>query len=288
MSDYEKRLIINADDFGLTKGFNQAITDCFLSGAITGASLCVVGEAFDEALKIYREVPGMDLGLHLVLTAERPAAARESVKTLLLPNGFFYSDVYQFAKALILKKIKAREVFIELDAQFKKALNNGIKITHVDSHQYVHLLPLVDDIVIELSEKYKVPYIRCPSNDLTIHSKTVSKSRRVQGFFLKIFSRRFLAKMKAYHFKPSPNCFGFLSAGNLSYQSMETILACLPPGISEISCHPGYPDSSSEKKYSFWKYNWQSEAELLCSDRFSDMLLAKGIALVSYGQLLEE
>ena len=138
------RLILNADDFGLTPGINRAIGELHAAGVLTSATLMANGPAFDDAVAVARAHPTLGVGCHIVLTDGVPLAPLEHIPGLLGPDGkTLRPSLTDFIQALLRGKIKPAEIELESLFQIHKLQAAGIKITHLDTHKHTHLFPVV-------------------------------------------------------------------------------------------------------------------------------------------------
>src|SRR5277367_32488 len=136
------RLIINADDFGLTHGVNRAIAELHEAKALTSTTLMATGAAFDDAVSIALAHPTLGVGCHVVLTDGAPASPPQSIPTLLGPDGrTFRPALLDFIQALLLGKNSRDDIEREARAQIQKLQNAGINVTHLDTHKHAHLFP---------------------------------------------------------------------------------------------------------------------------------------------------
>src|SRR5450755_4685798 len=138
------RLILNADDFGLTRGINRAIAELHSAGALTSATLMANGPAFDDAVAIAHAHPTLGVGCHIVLTDGVPLAPPEHIPGLLGPNArTLRPSLADFVQALLRGKIKSAEIELEALFQIHRLQRAGIKITHLDTHKHTHIFPVV-------------------------------------------------------------------------------------------------------------------------------------------------
>lgn len=146
------KLIMNADDFGLTRGVNFGIIDAYQSGIVRSTTLMPGGAAFEHAVSLAKENPGLGIGVHLTLTYGKPILSGH--KTLTDAAGNF----------LKLSMVESRdykadpsEVEKEYIAQIEKVLAAGLKPTHLDSHHHTHMLDINLPIFFKMAEKYNLP-----------------------------------------------------------------------------------------------------------------------------------
>ena len=150
--------VVNADDFGLSASTNAGIREAYEHGILRSASLMANGEGFDDAVSQIRELPGLGVGIHLSLVCERPIASAHKLRGLIDSDGRLPPSYADFARGYLLRKFTPREVHREMEAQIARVLHAGIRPTHLDSHQHVHLMPGVFDITLDLAEAYKILY----------------------------------------------------------------------------------------------------------------------------------
>ena len=174
-----RKLVVNADDFGFTRDVNQGIVEAHRHGILTATTLMATGAAFDDAVRLARENPSLDIGVHLVLVGEPP----------------FPATVAQLTRAVALGRIR---IYDELQAQVRRILDAGLEPTHLDTHKHTHLLPPVLEAVAQLSEEFKIPWVRRPfdfpltpaSPGVTWAKRATSKSLGVvRGHFARVLAR---------------------------------------------------------------------------------------------------
>lgn len=127
-----KRLIVNADDFGASRGVNQGIVDCHTRGIVTSASLMVTGQAAPDAAARSREHPGLSVGLHWDVCGEDD-------------DGTFDTGDAAAVRDEFRRQLEAFERLM------------GRLPTHVDSHRHVHREERVQPVIEELVEPLGVP-----------------------------------------------------------------------------------------------------------------------------------
>jgi predicted glycoside hydrolase/deacetylase ChbG (UPF0249 family) len=145
------RLIVNADDFGITEAVNRGVVAAFDRGIVTSTSLMATGAAFDHAVELARRRPGLAVGIHLVLTEHRPLIGARAAASLVGPDGFFPAHITQLLAKQLRGRISLTEARVELEAQLKRVRDAGVVVSHIDGHQHVHVLPGIAAIVAELA-----------------------------------------------------------------------------------------------------------------------------------------
>ncbi len=256
-----RKLVVNADDFGFTRDVNQGIIEAHRRGILTATTLMATGEAFDDAVRLAKETPTLDVGCHLVLVGQVP----------------FPMSVPELVPAVMLGRIR---VYESLAAQVRKIIDAGISPTHLDTHKHTHLLPPVLEAVARISEEFKIPWVRRPfdfrGQPGGIGGKNALMHLRSGGF------ARTLAKYKCR----STDWFaGFRVTGNYSASTLAEILRALPEGSTEFMCHPGILGPELEQSRTRLKQSRQNELAALTSDEVRAAVNEAGIRLSRYQEL---
>ena len=155
-----KKIIINGDDFGLSSSINRGIIRAHREGILTSASLMVNMPGFEGAARLSKENPTLDLGVHINIYRGRPVLDHCKTKTLTDKNGFFLGDIFKIVGRICSKRMDFTELEAECDAQIRKALDNNLKITHLDSEKHLHLIFPFYIIIAKLAQKYGISKIR--------------------------------------------------------------------------------------------------------------------------------
>jgi predicted glycoside hydrolase/deacetylase ChbG (UPF0249 family) len=240
------RLILNADDFGLTRGINRAIAELHSAGALTSATLMANGPAFDHAIRIAHAQRTLGIGCHIVLTDGVPLSPPETIPTLLGPDRrSFRRSLTDFFAAALLRKISEADIAREALAQISRIQLQGIQITHVDTHKHTHLLPRVARPLLAVAERTGIRAIRNPFEPGW--SSSVGESpilRRLQLHTLGLLQPSFLAlpQIRDGIVRTTDGTLGVSATGSLNAAILRAILDIMPDGTWELVCHPGYND----------------------------------------------
>jgi len=273
-----KRLLVNADDFGLSSAMNHGIIESHRNGIVRSTSIVASGAAFEEAISEVMLHPSLGVGVHLTLVEENAASPTAST---LAPHGVLPATYGKLMKDLCLGKIRLRDVEQEFRAQIEKCIAAGIKPTHLDSHQHTHAFPSIYALTIKLANEYRICGIRIPRGRPRLSD--ISAAR-----FLPKCALCVLATGDAL-FLPRRNCSatrhfaGLFETGDLTTQAALRILNSLRVGTTELVCHPGCDDPSG--KYIGWNKRRQVELVTLTSQEVKQAVSALGIELISYRQL---
>ena len=273
------RLIVNADDFGMTEAVNQGIVEAHDRGIVTSASIMATGSAFEHAVALAKTRPGLAVGVHLTLTEQRPLIGTAAAPSLVGRDGRFPRHLVQFAKPYLRGKVALVEVRAELDAQIRKVRDAGIAVSHLDGHQHVHVLPGIAAIVADLAASHGIGAVRYPAERVSAYMlRNLQNARRLtEQLVLGVVCA--LSPLKAL--RRSDSFVGFYFGGRLDEANLATVLGRLPArGTVELMCHPGGDEERATEGY--WRYSWAAERAALTSPRIRAVLTARGAQLVSY------
>ncbi len=281
-----KNLIVNADDFGLNPYINEGIIKGHVEGLITSASLMCSADGFYDAVSLAKDFPKLGLGVHLTLVGNvKPVLPLERVSTLVNKDGVFFDNYTQFAVRLYSGMISKKQIRDELSAQINKAILEKINITHLDSHQHVHVLPGMQDLVVELAKRYDIKAIRVPGEayDFT-GGFECSAGRKIGKNALTFFSNKLKEKATAAELAFPEHFFGMIAGGNLNKDLVSNILIALPEGTSEIMTHPGLNNEYLRTKFS-WGYHWEEELAAFLCKKNRDLIDEEDIMMINYAHL---
>ena len=233
--------IINADDFGISPGVNQAISEAHRDGILNSTSIMINLKYVDNALKLAQSMPNLNIGLHINLTNEYALSPREDIYLLVDEKGKFKNG---FVNLLFLslqhpKELK-KQVETEIRAQIQKATTLGIKLSHIDSHRHIHMIPAIFDVVKKLADEYKIPRIRVVNENIfnTLkHNKDTSYL--FDGGLIKYAILRTLAFYNNY--KTDTYFYSILYTCKLGRERFRKLKIPAKYKAIEIGIHPGHP-----------------------------------------------
>jgi len=278
-----KQLIVNADDLGLTPAVNRGVLRAFQDGIVTSTSLLVTGSAFEDAVALARQNPELDVGLHLALVEERAVLGPDVLPTLVDKTGRFPRTSAEFIRRAILGGINWLEVEREIAAQIALFQETGLQLSHLDSHQHLHMFPPVFQIVGRLTSWIGNVWVRNPVGPWR-KSRDTPVGRWIQrlGLNLTCLSARGLRDRSQPQMPDG--LYGFEVSGSLTRSALEQILRRIPHGLYELICHPGEDDADTQTRYSHWSYAWAEELETLTGPETRTVLEEQGIVLTSFRQ----
>ena len=241
-------MVVTADDFGRSDSICHAVELAFREGLVTDASLMVNASSRDLGLEIARRNPGLGIGVHLAFQDVEPLANSKFVASL---RQLSHSAV--FLRLLFAGSSKIGEVRAEMEAQVKWLVDQGIRPSHINGHNHVHIHPRIRRTVSQLAIKYDIPWKRTPHER---NFENVGVARRVQQIALSFFC--LLTAFVTDHNVNIPNqFFGFAVSGQMKLEHLAKYLAKTTSGITEIICHVGLLDDAP----SIDGYLWSSELQ---------------------------
>lgn len=261
-----RRLIVNADDFGFTRDVNAGIVHAHRHGILTATTLMPNGDAFDDAVALARDNPSLDVGIHLVFVQGRSVfdAARELPPTL-----------GQLIKALARGRLP---VYKEASAQIRRLRRAGIHPTHLDTHKHTHLLPPVLDAVAQAARDFGIPWVRRPFDSGIAPGAALLKSATAVG--MRVLRPRFTSALR--ELRATDHFTGFQLTGTLNEARLIETLKALPDGLTELMCHPGYLREELRAAPTRLKESREIELAALTSAKVRETLEGAGIQLTSY------
>ncbi len=289
-----KKLIVNADDFGLTEKVNQAIIKGHQEGIITSTSLLANGRAFDSAVVLAKQFTSLGVGVHLNLTEGAPLSALLGLRGLVNPGGSFRLTPVRLACCLLSGAIKLSSLEGELRAQIEKLLDAGIRPTHLDSHKHIHLVPAIFRVLMRLAVEYGIGGIRCVRERVAYLSRLVRRHRGslprilkqyLVGLTLSLVCMPQRPKLRRARLRFPVHCFGITPTGFLDSRHFQEILECLPEGTTELICHPGTVDEDLQRTPTRLLEHRERELQAILAFETKETLVRQGIRLISYAGL---
>lgn len=244
------RLIINADDFGLTFGVNRAIVELHQARVLTSATLMARAGATDDAIQMALGTPTLGVGCHVVLVDGRPVLPPGQVASLVdKQTGCFLPTLTAFLARLFTRRIRAAEIEAEAAAQIGLLQDAGLRLTHIDTHKHTHMFPPVLKPLLQAARKAGIRAVRNPFEPewavrvtpraSLVRSAEVIALRRLGPFF-----RRLIARAR---FITTDGTIAVAGTGTFDASTVRALLSELPEGSWELVTHPGYNDEDLEK-----------------------------------------
>lgn len=270
-----KRLIVNADDFGLSHSVNEAVVRAHREGILTSASLMVNEAGFDEAVQLAKDNPGLGVGLHLTLLQGHSTLPPEKIPGLVNSRGEFSNSPVGVGMAYFFRSRLREQLRAEIRAQFEKFRSTGLPLDHVNGHLHLHLHPVIFKILMADAEMLGIRHFRFTRDCL-------ARSRRMSNghLFYKVshtiiydrLSGRAREPLRQRNIKHAEMTFGLLQDSRVDEEYILKLLLELPTGDSELYSHP-----SLDK--------FRHEFDALVSPRVREQVQSLGIKLIRYQDL---
>jgi len=239
------RLIVNADDFGLTAGVNRAIIELHRAGVLTSATLMARAAATAEAIEMTLTTPSLGVGCHIVLVDGEPMLGAKKVPTLVdARTEHFQPTLGAFLQRLLAGRIRASEIEAEAGAQIAFLQSKGVALTHIDTHKHTHMFPAVLRPILRAARAAGIRAVRNPFEPSWSLSATTRAPwlRRTQVSLLRRFEAAFRRIVAEEGFTTTNGAIGVLATGTLDAPTLNSLLSQLPQGVWELVTHPGYND----------------------------------------------
>ncbi|HZW79049.1 MAG TPA: ChbG/HpnK family deacetylase [Candidatus Deferrimicrobiaceae bacterium] len=288
-------MIVNADDFGFTAGVNRGIAEAHTRGIVTSTTLMASGPAFDDAIRLAKQTPQLDLGCHLVLIDGEPVLDAARLPTITSRNSGsarFNDGLKSFAARALTNRFNPAEIEAETSAQILKIQSAGISVSHIDSHKHTHLFPAVLRPVLSAALACGVRAVRNPfgprkpltSAELLARPSLWTRYAEVR--ILGALAGKFRDAAKRQGMITPDGTLGVVVTGALDERLFRAVAAMIPEGTWEFVCHPGYNDADLQQANTRLRESRETELRVLTMPEARQLLEAEGIALISYRELV--
>ena len=277
------RLIVNADDFGLTPGVNRAIIELHRAGLVTSTSLMARAGATDEAIELARAAPSLGVGCHVVLVDGEPVLPPEKVPSLVdARTGRFPNSLTAFLLRLFTGRIRAEEIAAEAAAQIAHLQQRGVRLTHIDTHKHAHIFSAVLRPVLRAARAAGIRAVRHPFEPEWAVRAAIGAplARVVQIAALRPFAPRSRQIIAQEGFTATDGTIAVGGTGTLDAATLRSLLGQLPAGTWELVTHPGYNDADLARVRTRLRASRDVERQALTAIRE-----VPGIELISFADL---
>ena len=276
-------IIINADDFGRHAAINRAVEEGLVHGCLRSATVMPGGAAFAGAIDIARRHEELGLGVHFTLVDGHPILPPEEIPSLVGSEGDFLPDHTALLKRYLKGSINLEEVRRELAAQLQKVEATGIPISHVDSHQHMHTLPGIIDIVLDLAARAGIRAVRTPRTPL-FAGAFGGLGQLVGRLGLSTLARLAACKAHRRGLLTPDNFAGIVAGEAVSEGELLHLIAHLPQGTTEVMMHPGMKNDVLQED-SGWQHDFEAELAAILSPRVGEALRKAEVEPVNFRHL---
>ena len=292
------RLIVNADDFGLTPGVNRGIIEAHRKGIVTSSTMMANGAAFEEAVALARENPRLGIGCHLVAIGGKPVLPPPAIRDLVGADGRFPTSLQRFLLlhpgALFAGWSGQQSLAPEFAAQVERIRQAGLRVSHLDSHKHLHALPGVREAVLQVAREKGIPYVRYPFEPCGPFGLPQLRDRgmppgplgrRMAVFTMRsLWAEQFRHRLNLAGLRSADATFGIVHTGSLSEELLEGFLN-RQYEVIEICCHPGYDDPRRVFPGERLRERREREVAILTDPGWRARLKSKGVELTNYVEL---
>jgi hopanoid biosynthesis associated protein HpnK len=281
-----RRLIINADDFGLTPGVNRAVMELHERRVLTSATLMAGAAATDEAIELALKVPLLGVGCHVVLVDGEPVLPAAGIPSLIDPQtGRFRATPRSFLRQLLLGRIRASEIEAETAAQIALLQRRGLALTHIDTHKHLHMFPAALRPLLRAAQTAGIRAVRNPFEPAWSRRATPNASllRRTEVSMLRQLNPAFQRIAAEEGFSTTDGALGVLATGTLDEETLRRLLENTPAGTWELVTHPGYNDDDLANAHTWLRQSRETERQALLT--VGNM---EGLELINFAQLAEK
>ncbi len=278
-----RRLIVTADDFGRDVAINEAVEAASCDGILSGASLMVAAPAAADAVARAHRLPGLRVGLHLVLSDGRPVLPPGAVRGLVGADGRFDDNQIRAGLRYFFVPGVRRRLAAEIRAQFEAFRATGLALDHVNAHQHMHLHPTVARLIVEIGRSYGLSAVRLPAEPVAVLRRAFpGEPHRAPVYRPAVTALR--RRLRGAGLASNDQVFGIAWSGAMVEERVLGLLPHLPPGVSEIYCHPATRQTPALAA-AMPGYRNSEELAALLSPVLRQRIAELGISLVGFGDL---
>lgn len=225
-------VLFSADDFGLSESVNEGIERAHRDGVLSTASLMVAGDAAADAVARARRLPGLRVGLHLVVIEGAATLPPSEIPLLVNRAGWFPSDQLSLGLRYFFRVDVRRQLLREIEAQYDAFAATGLPLDHANAHKHMHLHPTVGAMLIRAGRRHNLPAIRVPAEP------PLGQPEPFGARALRHWSRLLRAQAHRAGLATNDHCFGLAGSGHMTPERVRALIPTLPAGFSEIYFHP--------------------------------------------------
>ena len=224
-----KKLIVTADDFGISQQVNEAVEVAHQKGILSATSL-MVGEPFAaDAVERARAMPKLGVGLHMALSRARPVSPLTDIPDLIDRTGLLRSGLVSSGFRFFFLPAVRRQLEMEITAQFEAFAKTGLRLDHVNAHNHIHLHPTVLSLILKIGKRFGMKSIRLPLDN---------NSSGKGALFLKPWLALMKARLRRHTITHNDVLLGLNETGNLDSQALISLIKGLSEQTAELMCHP--------------------------------------------------
>jgi hopanoid biosynthesis associated protein HpnK len=281
-----RKVIINADDFGISEEVNEAVIRAFRTGVLTSTSLMVTGDAFEQAVRLAKDNPGLGVGIHLVTVMGKSVLPQSRIPSLVDEHQNFSNNPVAAGLRYYFSSAARRELREELAAQFEKFRSTGLPLSHIDGHLHLHVHPVIFTAALELGQKYGCRRMRVPEEERGLNlafDRSGIVLKTVYSLLFDSLAKYMKRKLRARQFSFVERVYGNLQSGRMSEKYFLYALDNLRAVTNEVYFHPAV--YAEDRLLDAAERQCLMEYEALVSARVREQIKAQRIELTNYFKL---
>ena len=281
MNPTDIRLVVNADDFGMSAAISRGVLCAHRDGIVTSTSLLGNCDDMHSACALLAEAPDLGVGVHLSLVGGRPVAAAHAVRTLTDAHGAFLPRAQDLLLPLVRGRVDGAEIELEFEAQIARVRDAGIVPDHLNTHRHLGFVPAVGRALEAVARRLGIAGVRSAVERPTLAWLTDPR-RGLEAGILSGFA--WLTRRQMGTLRHGPQSWGFVESGRLDEIRILEIIGRLGPGAHELICHPGEEDDAGTAAREPEHYRSQ-ELRALASPKVRRALERRGVQLCRWKDL---
>jgi hopanoid biosynthesis associated protein HpnK len=256
-----RKVIFSADDFGLSEGVNEAVERAHRDGILTHTSLMVAAPAAADAVRRAKNLPGLKVGLHLVVIEGPAVLPPAAIPDLVDRAGRFPSDQLRLGISYFFRPGVRQQLAAEIRAQFQAYADTGLELDHANAHKHMHLHPTVGAMLLSIGREFGLPTIRIPAEPPRVMAG-LGVPQGIGAHALYAWTRLLRYQARKAGVATNDRCFGLAWSGHMTADRVRALLDVLPDGFSEIYFHPATEQDAMLRR-SMPDYEHAAELEAL-------------------------
>ena len=276
-----RRVIVSADDFGLSEEVNEAVERAHRDGVLSTASLMVTGAAAADAVRRARRLPDLRVGLHLVVIEGDAALPPDRIPLLVGADRAFGRDQLALGIRYFFRPQARRQLALEIAGQYAAFAATGLRLDHANAHKHMHLHPTVGALLIAEGVRHGLPAIRIPYEPAAPVRLADATRDTMGAVLLRQWTRLLRGQARRAGLRTNDQCFGIAWSGRMTRERIVSLIPRLPPGLSEIYFHPASGRSPVLDRL-MPDYAHEAELAALCAPDLPDAMCCAGIGRVTW------
>jgi predicted glycoside hydrolase/deacetylase ChbG (UPF0249 family) len=274
-----RRLIVNADDFGLSERVNTGILQAMTHGIVNSTSVMANMPTAEVGIRHLTASGFSSAGIHLNLTC---GPSITNFKGRITHGDGTFRGAGLIWSLGMTEGLRATEIKAELSAQIEKVMSLGLSISHIDGHHHIHILPQMAPLICKLAREYKIPAVRLPLS----RRQGMRWVERCKWRLVNHFAARSRGYFSASSLAMPDNFLAWYARGTKTLDHLKRTVASIESGTSEIGVHPGFDDESLVGVDSYRNERYL-ELNALCDPSMRHFIAECEISLVDYNYVAE-